>query len=121
MQARPAYIMKAQIHPKWYPNAQVVCACGNKFKTGATSPKIEVEVCYNCHPFYTGQMKFVDTAGRVDAFKAKLSKAKDKLISKTEKRRIKKEKKIQAELEKPDTLEELRKRLSKKKRKAIKN
>jgi len=113
--------MKTQIHPKWFSNAQVVCACGNKFVTGATQPKIEVEVCYNCHPFYTGQMKYVDTAGRVDAFVAKLGKAKKKLVSKTEKRRIKREKKIQAELEKPDTLAELRKQLSKKKRKSLKN
>jgi large subunit ribosomal protein L31 len=113
--------MKAQIHPKWYPNAQVVCACGNTFTTGATTPRIEVEVCYNCHPFYTGQMKYVDTAGRVDAFVAKMGKAKDKIVSKAEKRRLKKEKKIQAELEKPDTLAELRRQLSKKRKKARKN
>lgn len=106
--------MKAQIHPQWYPDTRVSCACGNTFTVGATVPKIEVEVCYNCHPFYTGQMKYVDTAGRVDAFRAKESKAKKKPISKTEKRRLKKEKRIEAEMEKPDTLEELRKETKKK-------
>lgn len=101
--------MKAKIHPKWYEDTKVSCACGNTFTTGATVPKIEVEVCSACHPFYTGQMKYVDTAGRVDAFKEKQSKAKTKVLSKTEKRKIKREKKIQKELEKPDTLAQLRK------------
>lgn len=111
--------MKAKIHPKWYPDAQVRCACGNTFTVGATMPEIQVEVCSNCHPFYTGQMKYVDTAGRVDAFLEKQKKAKKHIITKAEKRRIKKEKKIQRELEKPDTLEEVRKTTkSKKKRKS---
>jgi large subunit ribosomal protein L31 len=105
--------MKASIHPKWYPEAKVTCACGNTFVTGATAPHIEVEVCYNCHPFYTGQMKYVDTAGRVDAFRAKQKKAKGKVISKSEKRRIKKEKRIEKELKKPSTLAELRKKVKK--------
>lgn len=80
-------------------------------------PKIEVEVCSACHPFYTGQMKFVDTAGRVDAFRARQKGAKSKVMSKIEKRRIKKAKKIKAELEKPDTLEQLRKKVKKTKKK----
>jgi large subunit ribosomal protein L31 len=101
--------MKANIHPKWYPEAQVTCACGNTFTLGATVPKIEVEVCYNCHPFYTGQMKYVDTAGRVEAFKIKQAGAVEKVISKTEKRRLKHLKKIQEELERPESLAELRK------------
>jgi len=100
--------MKAQIHPQWYPEAKVTCACGNTFSVGATVPEIKVEVCYNCHPFYTGQMKYLDTAGRVDAFREKLAKAKGKIVSKTEKRRLKKERKIQKELERPESLEELR-------------
>ncbi|KKU09295.1 MAG: LSU ribosomal protein L31P [Candidatus Woesebacteria bacterium GW2011_GWB1_45_5] len=100
--------MKAQIHPKWYENAKVICACGNTFTTGATVPEIRVEVCYNCHPFYTGQMKFLDTAGRVDAFKAKQAGAAKKVVSKTEKRRLKKEKKLQEELSRPESLAELR-------------
>lgn len=100
--------MKAQIHPTWYPDAKVTCACGNTFVVGATVPQINVEVCSACHPFYTGQMKYVDTAGRVDAFKSKQTKATGKAMSKTEKRKLKREKRIQKELEKPDTLAELR-------------
>lgn len=71
-------------------------------------PKITVEVCSNCHPFYTGKMKFLDTAGRVDAFRARRAGAKTKRVSKVEKRRLKKLKKIQEELDKPESLEELR-------------
>ncbi len=103
--------MKAKIHPKWYPEAVVKCACGNTFTIGATFPEINVEVCSACHPFFTGQMKFLDTAGRVDAFKAKQAHAKKGLLSKTERRKIKKEKRIKEELDKPDTLEDLRKKL----------
>lgn len=102
------------IHPQWYTDAKVTCACGNSFTVGSTVDKIQVEVCYNCHPFYTGQMKFIDTAGRVDAFRAKLDQKKEKVLSKTEKRRIKREKKIEKELERPDTLEELRRDVKKK-------
>ena len=107
--------MKANIHPKWYPECKVTCACGNTFIIGATVPQIQVEVCSNCHPFYTGQMKYVDTAGRVDAFLSKRAKAQTKRISKSEKRRIKKQKQLEKELERPDTLEELRKSSKKKK------
>lgn len=100
--------MKAQIHPKWYEKAKVTCACGNTFTLGATVPEISVEVCSHCHPFYTGQMKYVDAAGRVDAFKARQKAAKKKVVSKAEKRHLKKIKRIQEELEKPESLEELR-------------
>ena len=108
--------MKA-MHPKWHEKGKVTCACGNNFTIGSTLPEIRVEVCSACHPFYTGQMKYVDTAGRVDAFKAKRAKAKKKIVSKKEKRELKRKKKIQKELDKPDTLEEVRK-LSKKKSKS---
>ena len=101
--------MKADTHPTFYNDTKVTCACGNTFITGSTFPQITVEVCYNCHPFYTGQMKYVDTAGRVDAFRAKQKKVQEKVLSKGEKRRLKKERKIQKELERPDTLAELRK------------
>jgi large subunit ribosomal protein L31 len=106
--------MKANIHPKWYPEAKVTCACGNTFTIGATVPSIQVDVCSMCHPFYTGQMKYVDTAGRVDAFKNRLQQVKSNRISKIEKRKIKKEKRIEKELERPDTLAELRKTAKKK-------
>ena len=70
--------MKANIHPDWYPEARVVCACGNTFITGSTVPEIRVQICSNCHPFFTGQAKFVDTLGQVDRFvkKVEVSKAK---------------------------------------------
>lgn len=68
--------MKKDIHPKYYKNAKVTCSCGNTFEVGSTQPEIKVEVCSACHPFYTGTAKFIDTAGRVDKFKAKMEKAK---------------------------------------------
>ncbi len=108
--------MRANIHPKWFEQAKVTCACGNTFTVGATMPEISIEVCSNCHPFYTGQMKYVDTAGRVDAFRAKQEKAKKKVLTKTEKRKLKRERKIREELEKPDTLEEIRKATKKSKK-----
>jgi large subunit ribosomal protein L31 len=100
--------MKTNIHPKWYADAKVTCACGNTFVTGATVPELQVEICYACHPFYTGQMKYVDTAGRVEAFKSRQAGADTKRISKTEKRKIKKMKKIQEEQNRPESLTELR-------------
>lgn len=100
--------MKTQIHPTWYPEAKVTCACGNSFSLGAAVPEIKVEVCYLCHPFYTGQMKYVDTAGRVEAFRTKQASKRATRVSKSEKRRLKRLKKIQEELERPDTLEALR-------------
>lgn len=100
--------MKAQIHPTWYPEAKVTCACGNTFTVGATMPEMAVEICYNCHPFYTGNMKFVDTAGRVDAFKAKQAAAGKKIVSKTEKRKLKRLKKLQEEAARPESLSQLR-------------
>lgn len=106
--------MKASIHPDWH-EAKVTCACGKSFTIGATVPDIKVEVCSACHPFYTGQMKFVDTAGRVDAFKEKRTKAQKSTVSKAEKQRKRKEKRIQKELDRPDTLEQLRKQSKKKK------
>ncbi|MGQ0636742.1 MAG: 50S ribosomal protein L31 [Planctomycetaceae bacterium] len=62
--------MKNGIHPD-YVEATVVCGCGNKFKTRSTRAKIHVEICSACHPFYTGKVKFVDTAGRVEKFQRK--------------------------------------------------
>lgn len=63
--------MKSDTHPQWYDNCQVTCVCGNKFVTGSTKPEIKVEVCFKCHPFYTGQQKFIDRLGRVERFQAK--------------------------------------------------
>jgi large subunit ribosomal protein L31 len=61
--------MKDKIHPKYYSDAKVTCACGNSFVTGATKPIIKVEICSKCHPFYTGEQRIMDTAGRVERFK----------------------------------------------------
>jgi len=61
--------MKEKIHPRYYKDARVTCACGNAFTTGATRELIKVEVCSKCHPFFTGEQRIVDTAGRVERFK----------------------------------------------------
>lgn len=63
--------MKAKIHPTYYSDAQAVCACGNTFTTGSTKKTITVEACIKCHPFYTGEHKFLDRKGRVDSFEKK--------------------------------------------------
>ncbi len=70
--------MKANLHPTWYMDAKVTCACGNTFTTGSTVEQIRVEICSACHPFYTGTQKFVDTLGQVDRFikKTEVSKVK---------------------------------------------
>jgi large subunit ribosomal protein L31 len=60
--------VKPEIHPNYYPTAVVTCACGNTFMTGSTRPELRVEICSNCHPFYTGQQRIVDTAGQVERF-----------------------------------------------------
>lgn len=63
--------MKADIHPTYFPQAKVTCACGRSFVVGSTEEKIQVEICSACHPFYTGTEKLMDTAGRVEKFKAR--------------------------------------------------
>ena len=68
--------MKAEIHPTYFPEAKVVCACGHSFAVGSTKEKLEVEICSACHPFYTGNEKILDAAGRVEKFKARKAKAK---------------------------------------------
>ena len=83
--------MKKEIHPTYYPNAKVVCACGNTFTVGATQELIETEICSACHPFYTGKEKLVDTAGRVERYRARLLK-KEKLATPAKKPRVKKTK-----------------------------
>ncbi len=70
--------MKEKIHPAYFPKAQVRCACGNVFEIGSTKEYIETEVCFKCHPFYTGKDKFIDTAGRVEKFKQRMAKKKNK-------------------------------------------
>lgn len=94
--------MKKEIHPKWYPNAKISCACGHEFTAGATVPEIKVEICSQCHPFYTGQEKLVDTAGRVEKFERKVATAK---AQKTTKKR--KKGKVEKVDERPKTLKEM--------------
>lgn len=71
--------MKPNIHPKYYPQATISCACGKTFTVGSTIEKINVEICSNCHPFYTGKSTIVDTAGRVDRFRKRQIKYKEKI------------------------------------------
>jgi large subunit ribosomal protein L31 len=74
--------MKPDIHPKYYPNAKVSCACGNTFTVGATKEEIRVEVCSACHPFFTGNEKVIDTTGRVEKFKTRAAKTASKKTTK---------------------------------------
>ena len=66
--------MKEKIHPTYYPEATVVCGCGNTWTTGATQEMIRTDVCSACHPFYTGEQRIVDTAGQVERFMRRLEK-----------------------------------------------
>ena len=66
--------MKKGIHPTYYPDAKVVCSCGNTWITGSTKKEIRTEVCSKCHPFFTGKQKIMDTEGRVEKFKKKYAK-----------------------------------------------
>jgi len=70
--------MKKEIHPKYSDKAEVKCACGATFLVGSTVEKIDVEICSQCHPFYTGNEKVLDTAGRVDKFKKRVAASKAK-------------------------------------------
>lgn len=90
--------MKASIHPNYNQAAQVVCSCGNMFTVGSTKDNIHVELCSNCHPFYTGQQRFVDAASRIEKFKMKQGKA-------TQTKKAKKE--IRQEEQQPQTLREM--------------
>ena len=96
--------MKAKIHPKWYPNAKVTCACGNTFTVGSTKPQIEVEICAACHPFYTGEMKYVDTMGRVEKFQKKQQTASQAKPKKKKKKRYQDDNDNQVQ---PKTLKEM--------------
>ena len=61
--------MKDKIHPKFFNDAKVVCACGNTFTTGSTRELLKIELCSKCHPFFTGQRRMLDATGRVERFK----------------------------------------------------
>src|SRR6185369_4553145 len=70
--------MKQNLHPKWNHQAKVTCGCGNTFMTGSAQDEITVDICSACHPFYTGEMRFVDRQGRVDRFMQKMNVAQQK-------------------------------------------
>lgn len=96
------------IHPTYYTDAKVICACGNTFTTGSTKQEIRVQICSNCHPFFTGEMKFVDTAGRVELFRAKQAATSGKpSVSKKQKKILKREEMEKEEAAKPKNLREL--------------
>lgn len=86
--------MKKDLHPKYYEDIKVTCACGNVFQGGSTKPELHVEICSACHPFYTGKEKLIDTAGRVERFRKMDSQKQDVAGKKAAKKeRIKKNKK----------------------------
>ena len=76
--------MKKDIHPKYFDKTEISCACGAKYDFGSVKDKINVEICSNCHPFYTGAEKVMDTAGRVEKFKARKAAAGTKKTTKKE-------------------------------------
>lgn len=84
--------MKTGIHPKYFDLTEIRCSCGNVVIAGSTRDKLKTELCSKCHPFYTGQQKLVDTAGRVDKFTAKRHKAEAMKVEKAEKAESKKKK-----------------------------
>jgi len=78
--------MKKNIHPQYFPNAQVKCACGASFTVGSTKEFLEVEICSRCHPFYTGKEKLIDAMGQVQKFRKRLAR-KEELAKKRKGRR----------------------------------
>jgi len=100
--------MKKDIHPKYNKQAKIICACGKKWTFGSTVKKAEVEICSACHPFYTGKQKMVDTAGKVEKFKARA--AKTKALKKT----LKAQKKVQIQDKKSKLKKIVKKKLLRK-------
>lgn len=81
--------MKNAIHPQWFTDATVTCACGNTFTTGSTVEAITVDICNKCHPFFTGEMRFVDRQGRVDRFMEKMKAAEARKAAQAQKAQAK--------------------------------
>ena len=90
--------MKANIHPQYNTQTPVTCSCGNSFTVGSTAASLRVELCNKCHPFYTGQQKFVDTASRIEKFQKKMEKKDDTFKKKVVERK---------EEDRPKTLREM--------------
>ncbi len=96
--------MKPGIHPTWYPDARIVCACGNTWTTGSTKKETHIDVCNNCHPFFTGEQRIVDTAGQVERFMKRVS-AKEKIAATLPPPEDKRAKKDQRDRKPPMTVE----------------
>lgn len=96
--------MKSDTHPTYYPEATVICACGNTFSTGSTLKEIHVELCSACHPFYTGKQKLVDTARRVEKFQERTAK-KVEAEAKTAGKKVKRAKRAKVRAEKKAKVE----------------
>ncbi|PKL72201.1 50S ribosomal protein L31 [Candidatus Kuenenbacteria bacterium HGW-Kuenenbacteria-1] len=92
--------MKKNIHPTYYSDAKIICACGNNFTIGSTIKEIHVEICSHCHPFYTGKQKLIDTAGRLDRFKLRSAKKEilNKKVIDAKKIKIEPKEKIETEI-----------------------
>ncbi|OGH37677.1 MAG: 50S ribosomal protein L31 [Candidatus Levybacteria bacterium RIFCSPLOWO2_01_FULL_38_21] len=84
--------MRTAIHPQYFENAQVICACGNRFTVGSTKEIIHIELCNKCHPFYTGEQRFVDSASRIQKFQEKQKTAAEHTAKKIKKTEDKKQK-----------------------------
>ena len=94
--------MKQQIHPQFFEQAQVICVCGNRFTVGSTQETIHIELCSKCHPFYTGEQRFVDAGSRIQRFQKKQENAKE--YKATVKKKIEEKKKA---ADAPKTLREM--------------
>ena len=100
--------MKKELQPKTYENCVVTCACGHTFKTISTLPSISVEICSACHPFYTGQRRFVDTERRIDKFTKKVKLAEEKKQKNVELKKARADKKkVAKEPRKEQTVREM--------------
>ena len=97
--------MNKAIQPQWYEDAIVSCACGNTFTVGAAKQSIKIDICNKCHPFFTGEMRFVDTMGRVEKFQAK-QKIAESMAEKVAEKKKKKEER-QAQLRNPKSLKDM--------------
>lgn len=93
--------MKKGIHPQYFDDCKVTCACGNSFTTGATVAEIRVDVCAKCHPFFTGEAKYVDTLGKVEKFE------KARITAREIHARKQKVEKIKVEQKRPESLREM--------------
>lgn len=94
--------MKQAIHPQYFENAQVICVCGNRFTIGSTQETIHIELCNKCHPFYTGEQRFVDSASRIQKFQQKQTQA-----AAHQAQRVKKQEEQKKRQEGPKTLREM--------------